>query len=283
MTVQREFHYRMPVRVGGQRPGAHRSTTTGSGQEFIAHQTLFDRPDPRRLDLRASIRDPEQRWLVRVNRQRAGIPVYLIADVSASMGFGSDGSKTERLAQFALSLGDSVFRTGDALGLLAYDGRERTDLMIAPMHSRGAGVMMAEALARAPAGDASTRGIMQACARIAGRQALVFLASDFHAPLEQTSAALDMLSHAHVVPMVVWDEVEPRAPDGEGLLALRDVETGRRRGLWLRPQIRRRWEDAFAQRRAELDALFSSRSVRPFWMTGRFDADAMSRYFFEAV
>ncbi|WP_374341808.1 DUF58 domain-containing protein [Methyloversatilis sp.] len=283
MTVQRDFHYRMPLRVSGQRPGAHRSSSTGSGQEFIAHQTLFDRPDPRRLDLRASIRDPEGRWLVRVNRQRAGIPVYLVADVSASMAFGSGDSKLERLAQFALSLGDSVFRTGDALGMLAYDGSERTDLMLAPMHSRGAGPMMSDSLSRARADQPSTAGILEACARIAGRQALVFLASDFHAPLQQTSAALDLLSHAHVVPMVVWDEVEAHAPEGDGLLALRDVETGGRRGLWLRPQIRRRWADAFAQRRDALDALFSSRGVRPFYMTGRFDADAMSRYFFEAV
>ena len=68
--------------------------------------------------------------------------------------------------------------------------------------------------------------------------------------------ALDLLSHAHVVPLVIWDEVEPRAPDGDGLLALRDIETGRRRGLWLRPVIRRRWKDAFAQRRADLQKLF---------------------------
>ncbi len=283
MSFQRDFHYRMPMRVGGQRPGAHRSSTTGSGQEFIAHQTLFDRPDPRRLDLRASIRDPEGRWLVRVNRQRAGIPVYLLADVSASMAFGSAASKIQRMSEFALSLGDSVFRTGDALGMLAYDASERTDLMLAPMHSRGAGVMMAESLARARADQPSTAGIFQACSRIAGKQALVFLASDFHAPLEQTSAALDLLSHAYVVPMVIWDEVEPKAPEGEGLLALRDIESGRRRGLWLRPQIRRRWEDAFAERRESLETLFSSRGVRPFYMTGRFDADALSRYFFEAV
>ncbi len=131
MRNTKDFHYRMPGRIGGQRPGAHRSTTAGSGQEFIAHLNLFDRPDPRRLDLRASLRDPEQRWLVRVTRQRAGVPVYLLADVSTSMRFGSGASKLERVAEFARSLGDSTFRTGDSLGLLAFDSRERTDLMLA--------------------------------------------------------------------------------------------------------------------------------------------------------
>ncbi len=283
MSAQKDFHYRLPGRIGGQRPGAHRSTTAGSGQEFIAHQNLFDRPDPRRLDLRASVRDPEQRWLVRITRQRAGIPVYLIADVSASMAFGSDVSKLERMAEFACSLGDSTFRTGDALGLLAFDRHERTDLMLAPMRSRGAGLMISESLRRARADQPSSAGLGEACARIAGKQALVFIASDFHAPLSQLGAALDLLSHASVVPMVIWDEVEPEAPDGEGLLALRDIETGRRRGLWLRPVIRRRWRDAYAQRRTDLQKLFSDHGMRPFHMTGPFDADALSRHFFEAV
>jgi uncharacterized protein (DUF58 family) len=283
MSNTKDFHYRMPGRVGGQRPGAHRSVTAGSGQEFIAHLNLFDRPDPRRLDLRASLRDPEQRWLVRVTRQRAGVPVYLLADVSTSMRFGSDASKLERVAEFARSLGDSTFRTGDALGLLAFDRRERIDLMLAPMRSRGTGLMISESLLRAPADNPSSAGMAEACVRIAGRQALVFIASDFHAPLAQLGAALDLLSHAHVVPMVVWDEVEPEAPAGDGLLALRDIETGHRRGLWLRPAIRRRWKDAFDQRRADLQKLFADRGMRPFYMTGQFDADALSRYFFEAV
>ncbi len=283
MSTQGDFHYRMPQRVGGQRPGAHRSATTGSGQEFIAHQDLFDRPDPRRLDLRASLRDPEQRWLVRVTRQRAGIPVYLLADVSTSMTFGSDASKLERVAEFARSLGDSAFRTGDALGMLAFDRHERTDLMLAPMRSRGAGLLISESLLQARADQASSAGLEEACARIAGRQALVFVASDFHAPLAQLGAALDLLSHAQVVPMVIWDEVEPEPPQGDGLLAVRDIESGHRRGLWLRPLIRRRWSEAFAQRRADLQKLFADHGMRPFFMTGRFDADAMSRYFFEAA
>ncbi len=283
MNAPKDFHYRMPRRVGGQRPGAHRSVTAGSGQEFIAHQTLFDRPDPRRLDLRASLRDPEQRWLVRVTRQRAGIPVYLVADVSASMAFGSSTTKIERLAEFARSLGDSSFRMGDALGLLAFDRIERTDLMLPPMRSRGAGLMIADALLRARADQPSSAGLAEACMRIAGRQALVFVASDFHAPLPELGKALDLLSHAHVVPLIIWDKVEPEAPDGDGLLAVRDVETGRRRGLWLRPVIRRRWKDAFTQRRADLQKMFADRGMRPFYMTGPFDADALSRYFFEAV
>ena len=44
----------------------------GAGLEFATHLRLFDRPDPRRLDLRASIANLRSEWLVRVNRQQAG-------------------------------------------------------------------------------------------------------------------------------------------------------------------------------------------------------------------
>jgi len=38
-----------------------------------------------------------------------------------------------------------------------------------------------------------------------------------------------------------------------------------------------------AQRRAQLDRLFAQREIRPFYVSGAFDGEAMSHYFFEAV
>ena len=90
MDAPEEFHYRLPGRISGQRPGSHRGSSVGAGQEFVTHLSLYDRPDPRRLDLRASLRTlRDDDWLVRVNRQRAGTAVRAIVDVSASMCFGT--------------------------------------------------------------------------------------------------------------------------------------------------------------------------------------------------
>ncbi len=66
---------------------------------------LYDRPDPRRLDLRASLRNIQQEWLVRVNRQQTSIPVHAVVDVSASMSFGSRRSKLEVAAGVYRSAG----------------------------------------------------------------------------------------------------------------------------------------------------------------------------------
>ena len=56
---------------------------------FVSHAKLTDQPDPRRLDLRASISNIQRDWLVRVNKQRAAITIAAIVDVSPSMYFGA--------------------------------------------------------------------------------------------------------------------------------------------------------------------------------------------------
>jgi len=280
-----DFHYRLPTRVGGQRPGAHPGLGLGSGGEFIAHDSLFRRPDPRRLDLRASLHRAarlDDDWLVRVHRQRASVPVHLVVDVSASMHFGAPLRKLEHVAAFARSLGRSAYRLGDRVALHAFDAHERGDLRLPASHGRGVGELIAQILCSCRGGAGGAQGLLEATAQLAGRDALVFIASDFHWPLDGLGAALDRLGHAYVVPMVVWDPHEIEPPPANGIAAARDAESGRERTLWMRPALRARWRRAVAERRAELRRLFAARSLRPFAIEGRFDPEAMSRYFIEA-
>jgi hypothetical protein len=283
VSQHREFHYRLPQRIGGWRPGSHRGSSLGAGQEFVSHMRLYDRPDPRRLDLRASLRNIQQDWLVRINRQQASIPVHAVVDVSASMSFGSRTSKLDVAAEFIEALGQSTFRVGDALGMLAFDSRERTDLFVPAMVSRAMGDTMATLLrsTHGTAGDAA--GLQDAIHHLAGRRGLVFLVSDFHWPLAGMSAALDLLVRSFVVPVVIWDTAEIQPPAHHGLVQLRDVESGAQRTLWMRPTIRERWRESATARRRELNQLFAARAMRPFYVTDRFDSEAMSQYFFEVV
>lgn len=119
--------------------------------------------------------------------------------------------------------------------------------------------------------------------RHAGRAALIFLASDFHWPLAPLDRVLDMLSHAYVVPIVVWDAAEVEPPAQAGLVPLRDAESRAQRTLWMRPTLRARWRDRVQARREELQAFFARRALRPFFMMREFDPEAMSRYFLEAA
>ena len=244
--------------------------------------SLYDRPDPRRLDLRASLRTLNEDLLVRVNRQRAGIAVRALVDVSASMSFGSQRPKLHVVADFIESLGLSAFRVGDAVGMMAFDDVERSDLFVPPRVSRGMGSIMGALLRGLDTAHITSTPVFPAASHLAGQQGLIFLVSDFHWPLERLDTVLDLLAHAGVVPIVVWDRAETEPPERSALASLRDAESGARRTLWVRPRLREAWRRAVAQRRAEIDSFFARRGIRPFYMEGAFDADALSRYFFEA-
>jgi len=283
VSTQREFFYRLPQRVSGWRPGSHPGASLGAGQEFVSHANLFDRPDPRRLDLRASLRSIRRDWLVRVTRQRANIPVYMVVDVSRSMSFGSKRSKLEVAAGFAEALSQSAFRVGDALGMVAFDSTERSELFMPPMLSRGVGSVMATLLRGAEGGAGGIEGLEDAALHLAGRRGLHFLLSDFHWPLERLGAVLDLLAPAYVVPMILWDRSETEPPARDALALLRDAESDARRTLWVRPALRAQWRHAVHDRRVALNEVFASRGIRPFYVEGEFDGEAMSQYFLEAA
>ena len=122
-----EVHYRIAGRVGGIVPGHHRSTRGEGGFEFRRYASLFDAPDVRRLDLHASLRDPFGQWRVRINSLRQSIPVAIVADLSASMGFEGAQRKIDVLADFIASLAWSAWRTGDSFGFVGCDDIVRDD------------------------------------------------------------------------------------------------------------------------------------------------------------
>jgi uncharacterized protein (DUF58 family) len=286
-----EFHYKLRASAGGQRPGAHPGSTLGAGLQFAAHARLFDHPDPRRLDLRASVRDGRQEWLVRIHKQRVAVPVYAVVDVSASMQFGTGQSKLQVAADFVEALGHSAFRAGDAVGLLGFDRAERDDLLLPARHSRGMAGLMSALLRECGSSD-KTAGdndadivavLKHTVQRLAGKDALVFLVSDFHWPLDALNEVLDTLVRARVVPLVVWNAAETEPPRSGALLAARDAESGARQTLWLRETLRVKWLAAVTRRRGEIDTLFGARGMVPFWIEGAFDAEALSRHFLESV
>jgi uncharacterized protein (DUF58 family) len=284
-----EFHYRLPGRASGFRPGSHPGTSFGAGQEFAMHARLFDHPDPRRLDLRASQRAVPPQWLVRLHLQRVAVPVQVVVDVSASMRFGAHRPKLDLAAEFVEALCYSAFRAGDQVGLLGFDQQVREDLFMPARHGRGVGDEMAQRLrscalsSEATARTSPAAGLVRALERLAGRRGLVFLVSDFHWPLDLLDAALDRLVHARVVPMVVWDRAETEPPAAGRFLQVRDIEDGKRRALWLRPATAQQWRDNVAKRRVDLGAVLRKRGVFPFFLEGAFDAEALSRYFLETT
>ena len=274
-----ELHYRVAGAVRGRWPGAHRSRRGTSGSEFRAHAPLIDVPDVRRLDLHASLRDPFGQWQVRVNSERMAIPVAVVADLSASMGFEGAQRKLDVLADFVESLAWSAWRNGDSFGFVGCEERVRIGMVLPQTRARGGGVALAASLrALAPAGR-SAQGLLAAHRHMTRQRSLLFLVSDFHLPLQFVERVLDSLADHEVVPVVLWQPQEFRLGPSTGIAEVIDPESGQRRALWWRPALRARWEAAQRDRRAALLAACRKRRLAPLVIEGAFDADAVTRHF----
>ena len=274
-----ELHYRIGSAALGHFPGHHRSLRGDTGFEFRGHASLLDVPDPRRLDLHASLRDPFSDWRVRVYRQRKSIPVLMVADLSASMGFKGRRSKLDVLADFVDSLALSAWRTGDSFGFVGCDTAVRPDLLLPPTRARGAAGTIAQSLRSWQPEGRSAQGLLAAQQVLPHQRALVFLVSDFHLPLALVNAVLTSLAAHVVVPVVLWDAQEFDLGARRGFAQVVDPESGRQRLLWWRPALRARWGAWREQRRDALVQVMRAHRRRPLFIEAGFDADAVTRYF----
>lgn len=275
----REIHYRLASAVRGHFPGRHRSTRGEGGFEFRGHATLIDAPDPRRLDLHASLRDPFGNWIVRLHRERKSIPVTMVADLSASMSFAGAHPKLGVMADFAESLSWSAWRNADSFGFIGCDTAVRETMLLPQTRVRGAGSRIASELRAMRPDGRSSQGLLAAHRYLTRQRALVFLLSDFHLPLAFVSAVLDSLAAHDVVPVVLWDALEFGLSAARGFAQVVDPETGRGRLVWWRPALRRQWQAQQQARRDALCALFHSHRLRPLFVEGGFHADAVTRHF----
>lgn len=278
-TTVPELHYRLGAPALGHFPGRHRSPRGESGFEYRGQARLIDAPDPRRLDLHASLRDPFGDWIVRVHSQRKAVPVVMVADLSASMGFTGAHRKQAVVADFVASLAWSAWRNGDAFGFVGCDARVRADLLLPPTRVRGAGTALAQRLRSMALDGDSARALVDAHRHLGARRALAFLVSDFHLPLADVERVVVSLAHHDLVPVVVWDALEFGLESRAGLAQLVDPETGRRQLVWWRAAVREQWLDARRQRREALMRLFHGKRLKPLVIEGPFDADAVTRHF----
>lgn len=275
-----DFHYKVPWRTRGGYPGHHRGSCTGSGFEFRGHASLLDAPDPRRIDVQASLRHPFEEIVMRVYTQRSAIPVYLVADLSASMGFKGSSCKLDVLSDFSTSLGYSAYRTGDSFAFIGCDSVVRSDYFQPLTRTKMAGHRLSARLRDFVPRSPTAKGILEAPALMGKSRGLVFLCSDFHFSLELTGQMLAALAYHSVVPVVLWDTIEMTVP-ATGIATFREAETGRRRTVWLRSSFRQRVRRTFAERRQNLVDYFLRFGLTPLFILDRFDAGEVTRYFYE--
>lgn len=278
--VSSEIHYKVAWRSRSSFPGHHASHQRGGGLQFQNHVPLIDAPDPRRFDVRASLRDPFEQIQVRVYQQTSAIPVYVVADLSASMGFSGAHAKTDVLADFVACISYSAYKTGDTFGFIGCTERSAAPMLLPPTVNRAAGADLAAQLRSRSLPGRNSEGLLGAADFLGSRRALVFLVSDFHLPFALLREVLASLAYHDVVPVVVWDPREYADLPGFGLARVTDPETARSRLLFMRPRLKQQIREIFAERRKLLSDIFTQHGRVPLFVGDGFDPAEVTRYFF---
>lgn len=283
MTVDAatEIFYRPHGRAEGVVVGAHRSRRIGGQGVFLDHVSYLQQPNPRRIDLRLTLRDPFENVYVRRYEQRLAISLYAIVDLSRSMNFTGTARKLALIGELCACLARSARRSGDAFGLIGCDTQVRDDFFFPATRRSGLELDIARRFERFVPTRGSVEGLTDAAIHLAGKRKLVLLVSDFRIPLILIESVLQSLAQHDIVPIVVSDSAEETSLPSFGLIDVRDLETERHRVVLMRPALRRRWLAQAAARRQSLDRLFLRYARSPFELFDRFDADRISRHLVE--
>ncbi len=277
-----EFSYRHPHNVYGHIPGAHKGTSLGTGDRFAGFADLFDYPDPRRLDLRASLRnnlaEGGDRWLVRRYQQRSPITLWMMADLSRSMAISNVNH--QQLANLTHLIAHSAIGLGDRFAMVGFDSGLRRDVFVMPTRQRSMPLTAADIIRDAPpAKSAGIGGLIDATNMVTSSHAIVFLASDFCCDIEVIDKALRQLSRYTVIPIVWQHDDVNHLPSHAGWTEMRDSETGERRSVWMRPSIKKRWQKTMAEHFEQLTACFARHRVRPLFTEGDVTGEQLTHYF----
>ncbi|NOT66765.1 MAG: DUF58 domain-containing protein [Methylophilaceae bacterium] len=281
--IPQEFHYRLHWRARTARPGGHPTRTAGGAADFRGYVPFMQNPNPRHIDLRASLRSVPHQLMVRSYHERGAIAVVAIVDLSASMHFAGASEKRELAADIAASIAWSATRGGDAFGLIACDDSLRGDLFEPLSSRRGVAAEVRDKLMQSTPLAKGANALPLAASQLRAKRSLVFLISDFHLEESLITQTITSLAAHDVVPLVLWDSAEYEDLPKWGWARVSDMETGGERSLFLRPRLTEQIKSAYAERRARIVTLCKQAGARtPFFIQDKFNAELLTRHLLEA-
>ncbi|WP_347986733.1 MxaS protein [Methylomonas sp. AM2-LC] len=272
------FQYRLAHPGYSVFPGAHPGQLAGSGQLFKRHEPLLAVPDPRRIDLRASLLDPFNRYRVRVFQQYSKLSVYVIADLSASMAYSDKQGKLKVFADFVLSTAQSALQMGDGFGFIGC-GQNLEHRWLLPAGSSLVQVQKLTSQFETLPIYTNADSLLQLAPYLPSRRSLLFLVSDCHFSLARLRQILQPLTSHAVVPLVFWDEREYTSLPNWGLVKFKDRENKELRTLFIRPALKQRIIQAFEKRRKLLQHTFRSYGMEAMFLSGAYSPEMLTHYF----
>jgi uncharacterized protein (DUF58 family) len=204
--------------------GGYKSHFKGQGVQFSEHRQYTPGDDIRHLDWKVSARSREP--LVKLYEEERELNVFIIADLSASLDFGSlKNTKREALAELAAMIAYAASNTGDKVGVLLVT--DRVEKIIELKKGRNHVLRIIRDLLTHPTrpGGTALKKALEETRRLMKHSGIVFVLSDFKA--EGFDLPMRQLARKHdVVAIRIEDEAEIRI-DAAGLFPVLDPETGR--------------------------------------------------------
>ncbi len=191
MTI-RSLELRARAVVEGFWNGMHRSPYHGFSVEFTEYRQYTPGDDPRYLDWRVFARS--DRYFIKKYEDETNLRVYLLADQSRSMDYGSRGyTKATYGATMAATLAYFLHLQGDAVGLLTFDEKVREYLPA--RHRVGHLRQLMLSLERPTSGKGTDLvAPLERITSLIRKRGLVALVSDFLAPLDRLEKNLIALT-----------------------------------------------------------------------------------------
>jgi len=241
--------------------GTYHSAFKGRGIEFDAIRPYEPGDDVRLIDWNVTARTGDP--FVRQYIEERELTVMLLLDTSASCLFGSAGRQKRDLgAELGAVLAYSAIRNNDKVGLALFS--TRTELYVPPRKGRNHILRLIRDLLTAQPSDHGTdiAAALRMANRSLKRRSIIFLLSDFLAPVETYTTELSLLAHRHdVIALVLSDRLERNWPE-VGLTRIQDAETGQ--GMWIDTNATN-WQQIFSQQslhlQSHVDAVLTKANV----------------------
>ena len=255
----RNLEMRAKAVVEGFLTGIHRSPYHGFSVDFTDYRQYSPGDDIRYLDWKLYAR--QDRCYIKRFEDETNLRCYLVADLSASMEFGSVGYSKADYARTALAtIACFLTMQRDAVGLLTFD--ESLGEYLPPRYRSGHLRRLMCGLERATSGKRTDLAPpLQQITNLVRRRGLVVLASDLLAPLDGLDQQLGYL-RSQGQEVIVLRILDPQEVDFsfEDARIFEDMESGKR--LFVDPDvIRTTYLKNFQEHASALDKLCRQKGV----------------------
>lgn len=243
--------------VRGRTRAERRSKKTGSGIEFADHREYAPGDDFRYLDWNLYARTG--RLLLRLYEEEEDLSVYVLLDVSRSMGMGAP-PKLDYAKRLAAALAYISLANLDRVSLVTFS--DEVVGRLAPTRGKSRIFKAFEFLRPVSAeGRTGTANAMRAFVAQNKRRGVAILISDLYDP-EGFEDGINTLRYAKFEPYViqVFDPSEVR-PQLHGDVRLIDNETGEAREVTITPRVLERYASAHAAYRARIHDFCTQKQV----------------------